>query len=144
MFGSCDRHFKQSALARGHFDARSSHRVAVCNYVAVRACRLGRQTVKSQPTLMFSDGAFLDAALRNQRLTETEIVSAIRASGHAGAHEVAVGHTGNRRIPEHAGENAHFACKRPKGCNSIISLERIMLLSRLYSLVRGRFKRQTK
>ena len=45
--------------------------------------------VKSEPTLAFSNGSFLDGPLRRQRLTESEIVSAMRASGHPEAQDVA-------------------------------------------------------
>ena len=39
--------------------------------------------VKSEPSLVFRNGEFLRDAMRRQRLTENEIRSAIRASGHA-------------------------------------------------------------
>lgn len=53
--------------------------------------RLGwvAKLVKSEPTLVFSNGSFLDGALRRQRLTETEIASAMRASGYPDAQGVA-------------------------------------------------------
>ncbi|TWC78327.1 uncharacterized protein DUF421 [Rhizobium sp. SJZ105] len=57
-------------------------------WLAVRVAWVGK-LVKSEPTLVFSNGSFLDVALRRQRLTETEIMSAMRASGHADAQEVA-------------------------------------------------------
>ena len=37
--------------------------------------------VKSEPTLVFHQGEFLDKALRGQRVTRDEVLSALRASG---------------------------------------------------------------
>ena len=45
--------------------------------------------VKSEPTLLFHRGRFLDTALRAQRLTRAEILAAIRSAGAASAEHVA-------------------------------------------------------
>ena len=39
--------------------------------------------VKSEPTLLLRDGRFLSSALQRQRITEAEILSALRSSGVA-------------------------------------------------------------
>ncbi len=39
--------------------------------------------VKSEPTLLLRDGEFLDGALRDQRVTQTEVRAALRSSGVA-------------------------------------------------------------
>ena len=40
-----------------------------------------RRLVKAQPTLLLSDGRFLHAALRAQRVTESEVRAAVRGAG---------------------------------------------------------------
>lgn len=40
-----------------------------------------RDLVKSDPTLLFNQGEFLDDALKSQRVTESEVRAAIRESG---------------------------------------------------------------
>ncbi len=44
--------------------------------------------VKAQPTLLLSEGRFLEAAMSSQRVTESEIRAAIRASGVAAVEEI--------------------------------------------------------
>lgn len=46
------------------------------------------QIVKSEPTLLLRQGEFLDRALRSQRITRHEVISAIRASGKSEVHEI--------------------------------------------------------
>ncbi len=46
-------------------------------------------TIKSEPTLLMHNGRFLDTAMREQRITRTEVLAAVRASGHAGTARVA-------------------------------------------------------
>lgn len=41
-----------------------------------------RRFVAAEPSLLLRDGAFLDRALRAQRLTREEVLAAMRASGH--------------------------------------------------------------
>lgn len=40
--------------------------------------------VKSEPSLLLRDGAFLQGAMRKNRITREEILAALRAEGHAG------------------------------------------------------------
>ena len=49
-------------------------------WLSVRSDRV-RNLVKSEPTLLVHDGAYLDATLRRQRVTREEIGAALRASG---------------------------------------------------------------
>lgn len=44
--------------------------------------------IKAKPTLLFSKGEFLSAALEKQRVTESEIRMAIRAAGCAAVEEI--------------------------------------------------------
>lgn len=48
-----------------------------------------RRTVTGEPSLLFSDGRFLPAALRRARVTEDEARAAVRAGGIADLQEVA-------------------------------------------------------
>lgn len=43
-----------------------------------------RRLVKSTPTLLYYRGAFLEAALRKERVTEDEVLAAVRGHGFAG------------------------------------------------------------
>lgn len=52
----------------------------VITWLSVRAPWFER-LVKSEPTLVFHQGEFLDKALRSQRVTRDEVLSALRASG---------------------------------------------------------------
>ncbi len=47
-----------------------------------------RSLVKSEPTLLVSDEAYLDNAMREQRVTREEIDAALRDHGVAGIEEV--------------------------------------------------------
>jgi len=51
-------------------------------WLSVRSQRFSH-LVKSEPTLLLRDGAFLSQALRAQRVTEAEIRAALRSSGVA-------------------------------------------------------------
>lgn len=44
--------------------------------------------VRSEPTLLARDGVFCDAAMRKARMTESEAMSAVRASGGSGISDV--------------------------------------------------------
>lgn len=57
-------------------------------YVSVRSARFDA-LVKSEPTLLLHRGRFLDAALRQQRVTREEVVSALRAAGVARVEDAA-------------------------------------------------------
>jgi uncharacterized membrane protein YcaP (DUF421 family) len=48
------------------------------------------QLVKAEPTLLARDGCFLDAAMRNQRVTRDEIEAAIRQQGQRGIEYIAM------------------------------------------------------
>ncbi|WP_431266945.1 DUF421 domain-containing protein [Dankookia sp. P2] len=52
-------------------------------YGSVRSARFDA-LVKSEPTLLLHRGHFLDAAMRGQRVTREEVVTALRTSGLAG------------------------------------------------------------
>ena len=47
-----------------------------------------RRLVRSEPTMLYFRGAFLPAALRAERVTESEVYQAVRASGRGGMEEV--------------------------------------------------------
>ena len=49
-------------------------------WLAVRSSTI-RDLVKSQPRLLFFKGNFIDAALRSERVTQDEVIAAIRAQG---------------------------------------------------------------
>ena len=51
-------------------------------WVSVRSPRFGA-VVKSEPSLLLHRGRFLDGAMRQQRVTHDEVVSALRSSGLA-------------------------------------------------------------
>jgi uncharacterized membrane protein YcaP (DUF421 family) len=52
----------------------------VVAFVSVRSRRAER-LVKSEPTLLYFKGRFLHGAMRGERVTESEILSAVRAEG---------------------------------------------------------------
>lgn len=45
--------------------------------------------VRSEPTLLAKDGRFLSGAMKSERITETEAISAVRANGGNGIEDVA-------------------------------------------------------
>jgi uncharacterized membrane protein YcaP (DUF421 family) len=51
-------------------------------WVSVRSPRFGA-VVKSEPSLLLHRGRFLEGAMRRQRVTQEEVVSALRSSGLA-------------------------------------------------------------
>lgn len=55
---------------------------ALITWLSVRSPRF-RSLVKSEPSLLLRDGAFLDRAMRENRITREEILAALRAGGHA-------------------------------------------------------------
>lgn len=57
-------------------------------FASVRSERI-QSLFKASPTLVFRDGAAIEAALRDQRVTREEILAAIRAAGHASTRSVA-------------------------------------------------------
>jgi len=57
-------------------------------WLAVRSRRVHRW-VKSSPTLLLEDGAFLDENLRRERVTRSEVLAAIRGRGLAAVEDVA-------------------------------------------------------
>ena len=60
----------------------------VIAWLSVRSKRV-RKLVKSEPRLLFHGGHFLENALRAERVTESEVRSAIRSSGHLSMQKVA-------------------------------------------------------
>ena len=54
----------------------------ILTFLSVRSKSFER-LVKSEPTLLYHKGEFLDKALRKERVTRTEIISAARQAGHA-------------------------------------------------------------
>jgi uncharacterized membrane protein YcaP (DUF421 family) len=61
---------------------------AAVAYAQVRSSRI-EALVKSEPSLVVRDGRLLHAALRRERLTEAEVMQAVRASGRGGLDGVA-------------------------------------------------------
>ncbi|MEJ7663119.1 MAG: YetF domain-containing protein [Hymenobacter sp.] len=57
-------------------------------WLAVRVPAVS-QLVKADPTLLIYQGQFLHAAMRNQRVTEHELLAALRQSGVPSVHEAA-------------------------------------------------------
>ena len=56
-------------------------------FLSLRSERFQR-LIKAQPTLLFYRGAFIEAELRKERVTEEEILAAMRGSGAASASDV--------------------------------------------------------
>ncbi|MDP1584526.1 MAG: DUF421 domain-containing protein [Bradyrhizobium sp.] len=64
--------------------------------------------VKSEPALLLHHGEFLDRALRHQRITRQEVMSAIRADGKSELHEISaviLETDGSMSVVSTAGEN---------------------------------------
>lgn len=59
----------------------------VVTWLSVRSA-LVRRLVRSEPTLLFLRGEFLRRAMDDQRVTEAEVLQAVRASGHGGLEQV--------------------------------------------------------
>lgn len=59
----------------------------VIAWLSVRSTRF-QKLVKAQPTLLVHNGKFLETALRQERITEEEVLSAVRAAGIADLDEV--------------------------------------------------------
>ena len=47
-----------------------------------------RQMIKSEPRLLVSSGEILDSAMRDERVTRDEVLSAARSSGYAGLEDI--------------------------------------------------------
>ncbi len=60
----------------------------VVTWSALRSATV-RRLVTSEPTLLYFGGQFLDAALRQQRVTRDEVLAAVRADGRPGLGAVA-------------------------------------------------------
>jgi uncharacterized membrane protein YcaP (DUF421 family) len=75
---------KDVALAEGvlAFALLASLQFAVA-WLSVRSKRF-RELIKSEPRLLVSRGEVLDSAMREERVTRDEILSAARSSGYAG------------------------------------------------------------
>jgi uncharacterized membrane protein YcaP (DUF421 family) len=56
---------------------------AAITWLSVRSPRF-QALVKSEPTLLLRNGAFLDAALRESRVTREEVLAALRTDGRSG------------------------------------------------------------
>jgi uncharacterized membrane protein YcaP (DUF421 family) len=57
-------------------------------WVSVRSSGF-EDAIKSEPTLLLRNGRFLDIAMRQQRITRTEVLAAVRASGYANIDRIA-------------------------------------------------------
>lgn len=51
-------------------------------FLSVRSRRFAK-TIRSEPTLLVRDGRFLHDAMKHQRITEDEVMGAVRAQGRA-------------------------------------------------------------
>lgn len=60
----------------------------VVAWASVRSSAV-RQMVKAEPRLLFHDGSFLDSAMKAERVTQGEILQAIRNAGMASVDQVA-------------------------------------------------------
>ncbi len=78
------RHFARRRFCR----AGAAHRSAICEYFAVGAVRLDQKFAFVEPTLLLDKGEFLPEAMKRQRVGESEIRTAIRASGSAAIEEI--------------------------------------------------------
>jgi uncharacterized membrane protein YcaP (DUF421 family) len=88
-------------------------------WLSVRSERVST-LVKAEPALLLYRGRFLHAALRRERVTEGEVRSAVRQSGHGdlGAVEAVVLETdGSFSVVSHAGDSptAHAALADVRG-----------------------------
>lgn len=59
----------------------------ICTFLAARYPRF-QKLIKAQPTLVFYNGQFLKQAMRRERVTEEEVLAAMRETGLAGPDEV--------------------------------------------------------
>ncbi len=59
----------------------------ICTFLAVRV-RWFQRLIKAQPTLIFYRGRYLDNALKQQRVTEAEVLAAMRENGIANPDDV--------------------------------------------------------
>ncbi len=59
----------------------------VVTWLSVRSETV-RKIVKSEPTLLFHHGEFLRSAMRRERVTEEEVLSAVRTQGHLSVSQV--------------------------------------------------------
>ena len=59
----------------------------ICTYLSVRY-RWFQRLIKAHPTLVFFRGQYLDDALKQQRVTEAEVLAAMRENGIANLNEV--------------------------------------------------------
>lgn len=59
----------------------------VITWLSVRS-RTVKQLVKSEPSLLFHQGTFLEGALRRERVTEEEVLAAVRQQGKGSLSEV--------------------------------------------------------
>ena len=79
---------KNVALAEGvlAFALLAGLQFAVA-WISVRSERF-RQLIKSEPRLLVSKGEILDSAMRDERVTRDEVLSAARSSGYAGLEDI--------------------------------------------------------
>lgn len=57
------------------------------SWSTIRSARFGR-AVKNSPTLLLRDGTRCAAAMRRQRVTEGELLAAVRKQGHASLEDI--------------------------------------------------------
>lgn len=60
----------------------------IVTFISVRSERFAK-IVRSEPALLVRDGAFCRAAMKRERITEDEALSAVRAAGGRGVEDVA-------------------------------------------------------
>ena len=77
-------------------------------WASIRSRRVER-LVKSEPTLLYRDGV-LESAMRRERITGEELRQAARGQGYADLSEVQRHRARDRRVAEHADDDA--ACAR--------------------------------
>lgn len=59
----------------------------VVTWLQLRSSRF-RDLVKSEPSLLFFRGGFIDSQMRSERVTEEEVMAAARGQGLAGLHDI--------------------------------------------------------
>lgn len=85
---------------------------------AVRASEWVEKLVKATPRLLFCDGKFLDDAMRDERVTKSEVMAAIRGSGTGRLEDV-------HAVILETDASMSVICKQPRGSDDLTVLERV-------------------
>lgn len=87
--------------------------------VAWLSVRLGwfKQVIRSNPRLVLRDGEFLRDAMRDERVTEGEVLAAIRKKGHGDLSEVAA------VVLESDGEFSVITGGKASECSTLLGVE---------------------